>query len=65
MGPGEEQPAGAIRQVDSRFDGPSERRQALDLEEESYIENHLVMLHLAYSAWNMEKNRTPFEKRAA
>ncbi len=38
---------------------------ALDLEEQSYIENHIVLLHLAYSAWKMENNRTLSEKRAA
>lgn len=65
MGHVQEQPAGAICESARALRDLLKEGQALDLEEESYIENHLVMLHLAYSAWKMEKSRTPCEKRAA
>ena len=40
-------------------------RRGVRLGRESYIENYLVILDLAYSAWETEKDRTLSEKRAA
>lgn len=38
--------------------------QSLDREDQSFIENHLVILHLAYSAWK-SKQRQHTERLAA